>query len=852
MTELGFSLSQVIQEATMNAQVSSEDDSDGGVDHDDHEEYLDLAMQMNSKKKTRRGVRGRPKAVDLGFGRSTTHKLPPEAARLMGTANQAFVSRQYDSAKDHLLQVIRIAPNSPEPYYTMGLVHEEEGDREKASGFYLLSAMLNPSSHELWCKLADWNEEDPRPGKREEAVFCLSKAISAVEDADLKVDLIWRRARLYLAMGEPAAAVKSFSKLIAQNPDDIQLVRRVAKLAIAQNVAGTAADVLERAAGRGDKVSWSFVNLLLELLFTEQPIDADRIASICKQYAVQLADQSMLLSNPQSSQWSEDEKQAWSLRHMPMDIYLKYAIACPVVDIERQVVFSADPLVFSDLLTMLVDRLFDSKEYSFCAELIEFLIEHDSLWSVRLSCILGHCYVNMNQQTRAIESFKACLAQDPQMEEARVALATCYKKVGDEAGLLETLESGRRLKMAERAKTKRRVQLSEDEDIWEEEESDDSGSDSSSESGDSSSDSDSGRLLVATIKKRQQQRSRGKHPKRTRTTKRVDYSEEECLRVKQEYARILLAMEVGMGRRELFSEALLSALSLIQSGLFQNPNVMVTSNKQCKWLLGIDWQVERRALKGLLVTEWSDLLVKYCAHVSEHFGNQEQAAKLLFRLCTESMFFKICGDDWFVRLSVLMAECAVRAREHVIVLTAIRPMIRRFAGNDVFLHWLRTSIITPGQMGRQCLLTSTPFIRFIHRLVPMITTSKERNNLLALQGHLYAMAGSWEEAIRTYLQITADSCGSDQHTTTSSMAASKYTFLANAYYHRAQQRTCTCQKWYLMMGWACLGMADTGAQTDSVNAYNKARYLQGLGLDARKFYAKSNLRAAIFNSNLYK
>jgi tetratricopeptide (TPR) repeat protein len=621
MTDLGLSVSQMVHDA-MQPDIADDSGSDSDTQHDsdDDEEYLESALLLARKKsssrksRNRTGARGRPRGIDYGFGRSTTHKMAPEAARLMGTANLAFVSRDHARALSLLLQVIQLSPHSFEPYHTTGLVYEECGERDKAAGFYMLAALVNPTNRELWVKLAGWAEGDERAGKREEAVFCLGKAISAVEMDSATTDwqgleeLYWRRARLLLCQsggGGGREAVKSFTRLLSFRVSDIALVKRVAKLAIAQGIPAVAAQVLERASVKcpnPSDLSWSVVNLILELLFMSGD-DAGEAVRVCQKYSRSLVDQSVLLSNPEWGLWSEEERDWFLLEQMPVEVYLKYLIAVLQTDPDlldgrhfmNRVIARCDPETYGDLLTVLADTLVQSPYPQEALQCLHLLQSNESTWSTRSCCLLGHTLAKLSRHKEAVEAYRTCLAADPGCEEARVALAACYKQLGDDRRVLETLESGRRYRrtvassgssgsggrvQTEGHQNKDHDGLDKDDNVW-------SGSSSSGGGGSSGSDTDTdthqtntGSLLmpkVTTAKKRTKKRLR--HP-----TPKHHYTDQECRHSKQEHTRILLALQVGPARRELYSDALLAARQLIQDGLLSNPNVMVTSTKRLKWL----------------------------------------------------------------------------------------------------------------------------------------------------------------------------------------------------------------------------------------------------------------------------
>ncbi len=56
-----------------------------------------------------------------------------------------------------LHEVIRLAPNLPDPYHTLGLVQKALGDDKKASNFYMIAAHLTPKDSSLWRQLFTWS-----------------------------------------------------------------------------------------------------------------------------------------------------------------------------------------------------------------------------------------------------------------------------------------------------------------------------------------------------------------------------------------------------------------------------------------------------------------------------------------------------------------------------------------------------------------------------------------------------------------------------------------------------------------------------------------------------------------------
>ena len=71
-----------------------------------------------------------------------------------------------------------VAPLAYEPFSTLAMVYEDDGDVEKALQFGLIAAHLNPSDCEEWVKLADMSLD--RDNVRQ-AIICYSKGKTGVK-----------------------------------------------------------------------------------------------------------------------------------------------------------------------------------------------------------------------------------------------------------------------------------------------------------------------------------------------------------------------------------------------------------------------------------------------------------------------------------------------------------------------------------------------------------------------------------------------------------------------------------------------------------------------------------------------
>lgn len=87
--------------------------------------------------------------------RKKRSRLSPELERLMGEANMAFMERKLQRARELLLKIIKIAPNAPEPYQTLGLVYEESNDTKRAVECYIIAQHFTKKDPDRWRALSD-------------------------------------------------------------------------------------------------------------------------------------------------------------------------------------------------------------------------------------------------------------------------------------------------------------------------------------------------------------------------------------------------------------------------------------------------------------------------------------------------------------------------------------------------------------------------------------------------------------------------------------------------------------------------------------------------------------------------
>jgi general transcription factor 3C polypeptide 3 (transcription factor C subunit 4) len=80
-------------------------------------------------------------------------KLPDEVKRQLGEANSLYIARDYGSAIDILQDIITHHPHAHPAWNTLGLVHEELGNKPKSLQLRMVAAHMCNDAH-LWKELA--------------------------------------------------------------------------------------------------------------------------------------------------------------------------------------------------------------------------------------------------------------------------------------------------------------------------------------------------------------------------------------------------------------------------------------------------------------------------------------------------------------------------------------------------------------------------------------------------------------------------------------------------------------------------------------------------------------------------
>ncbi|KAF7824751.1 general transcription factor 3C polypeptide 3 [Senna tora] len=175
-------------------------------------EALNFGVRRKSRKQKKRGRR-----------KGSKNKLNPQLTRMLGDATLHYVHERYEEAISVLHEVVRLAPNLPDSYHTLGLIHRSLKDYKKAMDFYMIAAHLTPKDSSLWTMLFTWSIEQGDIGQ---ASYCLSKAITA-DPKD--ITLRKYRASLYIELGDYQKAAETYVHIHQLFPENVDALKTAAK-----------------------------------------------------------------------------------------------------------------------------------------------------------------------------------------------------------------------------------------------------------------------------------------------------------------------------------------------------------------------------------------------------------------------------------------------------------------------------------------------------------------------------------------------------------------------------------------------------------------------------------------------
>lgn len=436
-----------------------DDDNDDNNNDDDEEEedgneitpgdVFALEMELNRENKK------------MMKERRHRSKLPRALRGLMGEANIRYARGDKEDAILMCMEIIRQAPVAYEPFSTMAMIYEDQGDMEKALQFGLIAAHLNPSDCEEWVKLADMSLEQDNI---KQAIICYTKAIKYDPS---NVQYLWERSSLYEQVGEHKQAMDGYRRILSLLPPTdgehfMQLSRDMAKSYYESSELPSAIGVMEEALERHPElVSHECVNMAAELFIANHQHDK-ALEALVKFCGIVLKRQEKVETKLEEQTPTQDAEEDMTKKDtkeekgkvlevvipdaVPIDIRVKMMVCL----IHQQVFKPLDPMLTSlmeqspeelgDLYLDVAEAFMEEGEYNSALPLLSALVCSERynlavVWLRHAECLkaLGHLEV-------AVKSYSKVVEMAPLHLEARLALSTLQQQLGRPNMALEALE----------------------------------------------------------------------------------------------------------------------------------------------------------------------------------------------------------------------------------------------------------------------------------------------------------------------------------------------------------------------------------------------------------------------------
>ncbi|XP_059872362.1 general transcription factor 3C polypeptide 3 isoform X4 [Delphinus delphis] len=380
-------------------------------------------------------------------------KLPRALRGLMGEANIRFARGEREEAILMCMEIIRQAPLAYEPFSTLAMIYEDQGDMEKSLQFELIAAHLNPSDTEEWVRLAEMSLEQDNI---KQAIFCYTKALKY---EPTNVRYLWERSSLYEQMGDHKMAMDGYRRILnLLSPSDgerfMQLSRDMAKSYYEANDVISAINIIEEAFSKHQGlVSMEDVNIAAELYISNKQYD--KALEVITDFS------GIVLEKKTTEEGTSEENKSCSFLcigesgenvsctipdGVPIDITVKLMVCLVHLNILEPLnpllttLVEQNPEDMGDLYLDVAEAFLDVGEYNSALPLLSALVCSERynlavVWLRHAECLKALGYME-----RAAESYGKVVDLAPLHLDARISLSTLQQQLGRPEKALEALE----------------------------------------------------------------------------------------------------------------------------------------------------------------------------------------------------------------------------------------------------------------------------------------------------------------------------------------------------------------------------------------------------------------------------
>uniref|UniRef100_A0A3P9PZD5 General transcription factor IIIC, polypeptide 3 n=1 Tax=Poecilia reticulata TaxID=8081 RepID=A0A3P9PZD5_POERE len=401
-------------------------------------------------------------------GRRHGSKLPQALRGLMGEANIRYARGEKEDAIVMCMEIIRQSPLAYEPFSTLAMIYEDNGDVDKALQFGLIAAHLNPSDCEEWIRLADMSLEQDNV---RQAIICYTKAIKY---DPTNVRYLWERSSLQMRLGEHKQCMDGYRKILSLLPQEdgehfMQLSKDMAKSYYESNDLPSALSVIEEGLVRHPGlVSDDFLNMAAELYICNRQYkktlqvlvkfadivfiraEAPSESSALSMKDMETEEQQKEGEEGTKSNTAEDNDEILDVHvpdSVPVDLRAKLIVCLIQLNVFTpseglvSTLMEQSPEEIGDLYLDVAEAYLEQGRYTSALPLLSALVVSEKydlavVWLRHAECLkaLGH-------MKEAAESYTKVVEMAPLHLEARLSLATVQQQLGRMDCALKALES---------------------------------------------------------------------------------------------------------------------------------------------------------------------------------------------------------------------------------------------------------------------------------------------------------------------------------------------------------------------------------------------------------------------------
>ncbi|KAJ4713911.1 General transcription factor 3C polypeptide 3 [Melia azedarach] len=356
--------------------------------------YRRKSRKLNKKRGRRKGKK---------------NKLSPEITKMLGEATLHYAHGSFEKAISVLKEVVRLSPNLPETYNTLGLVHTALANYKSAFDFYVIAAHLTPKDPALWKQLFTWAVEK---GDTAQAMYYLRKAIRA-EPKD--ISLRFHLASFYVEFGDYVRAAESYEQIQKICPSNAEAVKTGAQLFLKCGQTARSISILEEYVKcHPSEADLSVIDTLVAILIENNAHD-------------------------KALQHIEHAQMVCALgKELPLKLKVKAGIChLQFGNIEKaEILFAALQLEnacdHADLITEVADTFMTLEHYNSALKYYHILEANSRTDNGYLYLKLAECYASLKERAQAIMFFYKALNKLEDEIDARLRLSSLLLEDGKE------------------------------------------------------------------------------------------------------------------------------------------------------------------------------------------------------------------------------------------------------------------------------------------------------------------------------------------------------------------------------------------------------------------------------------